>query len=160
MSYAMRGASRAWGLGGEEDCTPGSHWNPDSNQCECGEDSILVNGQCRDRSVMCGPGTQWVEADKACVPITKYMSPAQIAAAVKANVPAVLIATTGSATPRPAAVATRPPATVAAPAKKGLLAGMFSGPNAPWIIGGLAVGALGLAVLSRGRSEQHQRRAY
>jgi len=154
MSYAMRGAQQAWGLSGDDDCSPGSHWNENSQQCECGEDSILVNGQCRDKSVMCGPGTQWVDSDKACVPITKYMSQAQIAAAVKANVPAVLLATTGSAAPRPVAVAARPaPATTTA-AKKGLLAGIFGGPNAPWIIGGLAVGAVGLAVLSKGKGER------
>jgi hypothetical protein len=130
---------------------------------DCGADSVLVTdadgvGHCRDKSVMCGPGTQWVDQDGGCVPLTKYMSAAQIAAAVKAGVdltgggppPQIVVAKAPSA-PKPMV----PSSSAASPSK---LASMFSGPNAPWIIGGIAVAVLGLAAVSRKKpSHAHAR---
>jgi hypothetical protein len=129
---------------------------------DCGPDSVMVtdadgNGVCRDKSVMCGPGTQWVDQDNGCVPLTKYMSQAQIAAAVKAGVdltgggppPQIVVAKAPVAAPRTVAPS------AAAPSK---LASMFSGANAPWIIGGAAVVLVGLAVASKKKSSPHHAR--
>ena len=88
---------------------------------------------------MCGTGTQWVDADNACVPITKYMSPAQISAAQKAGVPAV-IAATGPAPKPPSSVATTPVQT------KGVkLADLLTGTN--MLVAAGVIGAIGVATL-------------
>jgi hypothetical protein len=117
-------------------------------QEDCGADSVWVQsadggaGACRDKSVLCGPGTQWVDADNGCVPLTKYMSAAQIAAAVAAGVNL----TGGAAAPQQQVItkaAPRPsPAAPAGPVK---VASFFNGPAVPWVMGAVALGIVGLA---------------
>jgi hypothetical protein len=143
MSYAIAGVGDD--EGGGSPCPPGANW-VDGQGCVCtSSDSVMINGQCRDKSVLCGPGTQWVDADKACVPLTKYMAPSQIAAAIQAG-----INLTGGGPQPAAAVATRPAVVpAAAPSPFATLASVLTGPSAPWVIGGLAVGVLGLALLSK-----------
>jgi hypothetical protein len=128
---------------GAEDCPPGRHWDDDASRCICGEDSIDVGGVCKDQSTMCGPGTQWVDADKACVALTKYMSSAQIAAAVKAGVD--LTGKGAGAQQVPIRTATVTPPSLAP--KKSLMS--IFGPNTPYIIGGIAAGGLVLALLAK-----------
>jgi hypothetical protein len=124
-------------------------------------DSVMVNGVCRDKSVLCGPGTQWVDADKGCVPLTKYMSAAQIAAAVKAGVDL----TGGGAVPLvpqqqviTKAAPRVSPAGPTAPTKP-MVASFFSGPAAPWVMGAVALGIVGLAYASHKKASHRGQHA-
>jgi len=134
------------GLGEEEsDCPVASHYDEGSGSCVCNSrDDLMVGGRCKDKSTLCGAGTQWVDKDQACVPLTKYMSPEQIKAATKAG-----IDLTGKGTP----VITATPITVTSSPPKSTLASLFGGANGMWLIGGAAVGIGLLSVMAR-RSER------
>lgn len=105
-------------------CTPAMLDEDPNASCTCPEGTVYMRdkNRCVDKSTMCGPGTQWVDADNACVPLQKYMSQAQIAAATRAG---VLPGTTPS---RPAY---RAPAVPAGPTP--------SKYASAWVIGGIAV---------------------
>lgn len=130
------------GFGQEEgDCTSNQHFDDNSQSCVCNSsDNIMVGGVCKDKSTMCGPGTQWVDADQACVALTKYMSQAQIDAAKKAGVDL-----TGKGT-----VIVTAPIKITAPAPpKSTLASLFGGANGMWLVGGAAVGLALLTLMKR-----------
>jgi len=102
----------------------------------------MMNGRCKDKSTLCGTGTQWVDKDQACVPLTKYMSTEQIKAATKAG-----IDLTGKGAP--VVIVTTPVRVTASPPPKSMFASLFGGANAMWLIGGAAVGIGLLSVMAR-----------
>jgi hypothetical protein len=129
---------------GEDECPAGQHLDDGSQTCVCNsKDDIMVSGRCKDKSTLCGAGTQWVDQDQACVPLTKYMSPAQIEAAKRAG-----IDLTGKGATAPVATTSSVPA----PAPKSMLASLFGGSNGMFLVGGAVVGLSLLALMSK-RSE-------
>lgn len=145
----MRRQFRGFGEDDAEVCPVASHWDDASGSCVCNsKDDIMVGDRCKDKSTLCGPGTQWVDKDQACVPLTKYMSPEQIKAATKAGV---------DLTGKGGQVIVATPIKITAPAPpKSSLASLFGGANGVWLVGGAAVG-IGLLVLMSKKSERAYR---
>lgn len=141
------------GLGQDEDaesCPVAAHWDDALNTCVCNSrDDIMVGGRCKDKSTLCGPGTQWVDKDQACVPLTKYMSPQQIEAAKRAGI---------DLTGKGGAVITTTPVVVTSSPPKSTLASLFGGANGMWLVGGAAVGLSILALMNRSGSNYRPNR--
>lgn len=126
---------------GADECPAGQHLDDDSQTCVCNsKDDVMIGGKCKDKSTLCGAGTQWVDKDQACVPLTKYMSPEQIKAAQKAGI---------DLTGKGGQVITTTPVVVTSSPPKSTLASLFGGQNGLFLFGGIAVGGALLAIMSK-----------
>lgn len=132
------------GFGEDGDCPAGQQMDDSSGTCVCkSKDDVMIGGKCKDKSTLCGAGTQWVDKDQACVPLTKYMSPAQIEAAKRAGV---------DLTGKGGQVITATPVVITSSPPKSTLASLFGGSNGLFLVGGAAVG-LALLSFMKNRSE-------